>query len=136
MRCVVRFPAWLLLAAAPLPGLAQSPVVSANYELARPATAWGTGQPAIGLSVQAGQPWFGRVGLERGLHTEQWAVGAGYRWTDGQSLLLQVTRGRGPEGLGLAVRYDWPRYYLRLSYDPRLGEGSQDMLRFSAGVRF
>jgi hypothetical protein len=34
------------------------------------------------------------------------------------------------------VSYDWPRYFVRLSYDPGLNPVMQDKLRFSAGVRF
>ena len=63
-------------------------------------------------------------------------IGGGYRWSDGQSLSLHVTGGRGPERLGLSVSYDWPRYFVRLSYDSGLNPVPQDRLRFSAGVRF
>jgi hypothetical protein len=59
-------------------------------------------------------------------------MGGGYRWSDGQSLSLQVTGGRA---LGLQVSYDWPRYFVRLSYDSKLNLNPPD-LRFSAGMRF
>jgi hypothetical protein len=64
-------------------------------------------------------------------------VGGGYRFGDGQSLSLQLSRARGPlPRLGLAVGYDWPRYFLRFTYDQGLNLTPADSLRFSAGVRF
>jgi hypothetical protein len=50
---------------------------------------------------------------------------------------MHVTRQFGQERLGLAVRYDWDRAYLRLSYEsPVRAIGAPDRLRFSAGMRF
>ncbi|MGE4240425.1 hypothetical protein [Ramlibacter sp.] len=89
-----------------------------------------------GLSLEAGQTWFARVGLGTALDNEVLSLGAGYRWRDGQSVSMQFLRSRGQDRVGLAVRYDWPQYYLRLSYDPRWGDTAPDMLRFSAGMRF
>ncbi len=37
---------------------------------------------------------------------------------------------------GLSIAYDWPRYFVRIAYDPQVNFTSQDMLRLSAGVRF
>jgi hypothetical protein len=60
----------------------------------------------------------------------------GYRWSDGQALSLQLAgAGRGSR-LGLAVRYEWPRYFVRLSYETGINPTPQDNLRFSAGIRF
>jgi hypothetical protein len=99
-----------------------------------------------GLSFEAGRNWFAEVGLGRGLqlHPEPasaasggvLSVSGGYRWTDGQALSMQLTGGRGADRLGLAVSYDWPRYFVRLSYDSRFNLVPTDTLRFSAGVRF
>lgn len=99
-----------------------------------------------GLSLAAGRNWFAQVSVGRSLQQanilsgavagEALRIGGGYRWSDGQSLSLHVTGGRGPERLGLSVSYDWPRYFVRLSYDPGLNPVMQDKLRFSAGVRF
>ena len=90
-----------------------------------------------GLSLQAGQQWFARLGIGRGMDSEL-SVGGGYRFAGGNALSMHVTRQLGQERLGLAVRYDWAHaYYLRLSYDTRLGPaGPGDTLRFSAGLRF
>ena len=95
-----------------------------------------------GLSLEAGQQWFGRVGVGRtygalpGADGSLVSLAGGYRWSDGQSLSLQLTRSR-TERLGLAVRYDWPKYFVRVSYDLRLAtDPVPDTLRFSAGVRF
>ena len=99
-----------------------------------------------GLSLAAGRNWFAQVavgrslqhssGLPGSMQNDALKIGGGYRWSDGQSLSLHVTGGRGPERLGLSVSYDWPRYFVRLSYDPGLNPVPLDRLRFSAGVRF
>jgi hypothetical protein len=97
-----------------------------------------------GLSVAAGQNWFGEVAIGRSLQSGpddiagQAAahIGGGYRWSDGRALSLQLTGRRGGSRLGLSVNYDWPRYFVRLSYDPGLKPLPQDNLRFSAGMRF
>jgi hypothetical protein len=99
-----------------------------------------------GLSLAAGANWFAQVsvgrsvqydsGLVEAVPTEALRIAGGYRWANGQALSLQVTGGRGPERLGLSVSYDWPRYFVRLSYDPGLNPLPQDKVRFSAGMRF
>jgi hypothetical protein len=112
-------------------------------------------QPAIqssvdfygaGLSAEVGRSWFGQVGVGRSLQNTVSAAGAppvlslagGYRFGGGQALSLQLSRGRGSgsdQRLGLAVNYDWPRYFVRFSYD-RMNLLPQDNLRVSAGLRF
>jgi hypothetical protein len=131
---------------------------SANYDLTRPnVPTWDTdlvprgagfaiGSARVvpsfgnvsgaGLSVEAGRQWFGRLTIGRSVESEGVALGGGYRWGDGQSVSMQLSRGMGSERLGLAVRYDWPRYYVRVGYEMRVRDGISDTLRFSAGVRF
>jgi hypothetical protein len=90
-----------------------------------------------GLSLEAGEKWFARAGIGRSLDSDVLSVGAGYRFARGDALSMHVTRQFGQERLGLAVRYDWQRSYLRLSYEqPLRTPGAVDRLRFSAGVRF
>lgn len=90
-----------------------------------------------GLSLQAGQRWFARVGVGRSLEADVMSVGGGYRFNGGDSLSMHVTRQLGQERLGLALRYDRAQAYLRLSYEATLRPMSgADTLRFSAGVRF
>jgi hypothetical protein len=90
-----------------------------------------------GLSLQAGERWFARVGVGRSLETDVVSMGGGYRFANGQALSMHVTRQLGQERLGLAVRYDWTHSYLRLAYEaPLRPMGGTDTLRFSAGVRF
>jgi len=109
-----------------------------------PVASWGAVRMAAtgsssgnGLSLEAGQKWFARAGLGRSLESGMMSVGAGYRFAGGDALSMQVMRQLGQERLGLAVRYDWQRSYLRLSYEQptRTAPGSAD-LRFSAGMRF
>ena len=145
-----------LLAAAPLlPAGAQG--MAADYTLTRPAwvpepeltprqplaavgpvrlSAAGS-HTGSGLSLEAGEKWFARAGIGRSLDSEVLSVGAGYRFADGNALSMHMTRQLGQERLGLAVRYDWSRSYLRLSYEaPTRPIGGADTLRFSAGMRF
>ena len=89
-----------------------------------------------GLSLQAGQRWFARVGVGRSLEADVMSVGGGYRFNGGDSLSMHVTRQLGQERLGLALRYDRAQAYLRLSYEPLRPMSGADTLRFSAGVRF
>lgn len=146
----------LLTAAGATPWVAQAQSFSANYDLTRPvavsygdtdlmpgargigfgqvrlAPAFGIGSGA-GLSLEAGEAWFGRLTVGRTVETDMLAIGGGYRFRDGQAVSMQFTRGT-QDRLGLAVRYDWPRYYVRVGIDR---EGSMpDILRFSAGMRF
>ncbi|MCC2677033.1 MAG: hypothetical protein K0R58_3980 [Ramlibacter sp.] len=146
--------AGLLLAGA---GVAQAQAPSANYDLTVPsllsAPEFTPEQPLFevgpvrlagarssdgsGLSLEAGRSWFARVGVGRSLDSEVLSVGGGYRFRAGDALSMHVTRQLGQERLGLAVRYDWQRSYLRLSYEtPDRSFGLPDRLRFSAGVRF
>jgi hypothetical protein len=142
-----------LLAAAPALGLAQG--FTADYDIARlagpelqfrvaPAFALGGEALGAGLTLQSSRNWFGQVGLSQApgnlinhSTSDMVNLGGGYRFSAGQSLSLQVSRARGPlPRLGLSVGYDWPRYFLRFSYDQGLNLTPQDSLRFSAGVRF
>jgi hypothetical protein len=53
-----------------------------------------------------------------------------------QSISLQLVRDRRASSLGLAVSYDWPRYFVRVGLDQRSSLMPQETLRFSAGMRF
>ena len=148
------FTAGLVLAAA---AAVQAQPVSANYDLTVPSLlsapeftpehpmfelgpvrlAGARSSDGSGLSLEAGRSWFARVGVGRSLDSEVVSLGGGYRFRAGDALSMQVTRQLGQERLGLALRYDWPRSYLRLSSDtPDRAIGLPDRLRFSAGMRF
>jgi hypothetical protein len=123
------------MAIAALPGLALAETVTADYALA-PAIGLGGEPSGTGLSLRAGRNWFGQVGLAS---NDVMNLAGGYRWANGQSLSLQLSRGRGAgQRLGLAVNYDWPHYFVRFSYD----QGAfwnlvpQENVRLSAGIRF
>ncbi len=53
-------------------------------------------------------------------------------------LLLKrgLVEGESIERAGLSVAYDWPRWFLRVSYDPKVNFTPQDMWRFAFGTRF
>jgi hypothetical protein len=119
----------------------------ADYRLrVGPAVTLGGAAPGAGLSLQGNRNWFGLVGLSHGPTSQLnhagsndiMALEGGYRWGNGQSLSLQLSRARGPSSrLGLAVNYDWPHYFVRFSYDPPgFTLSPADSLRLSAGVRF
>lgn len=159
MQCLIRLRTVMYVAVfATASAFAQAQGFTADYDIARssstdepspvrlaPALSLG-GESQGGLSLQAGRNWFGQVGLSQGAvnwmaqasTTDILNVAGGYKWTNGQSLSLQLSKGRGAgQRLGLALNYDWPHYFVRFSYD----QGSltlmpQDSLRFSAGVRF
>lgn len=157
-RTLLRLPACLLaagLAGACLQARAQ--LLSPSYDLTVPALLaepdlpmqaslplWGPVRLAAaqsmtgsGLSLEAGHKWFARAGVGSSLETGFVNIGGGYRFPGGEALSMHITRQLGQEGLGLAVRYDWHRSYLRLSYEtPVRSLGVPDRLRFSAGVRF
>jgi hypothetical protein len=138
-------------------GVGQAQALSANYELTVPSVlsapeltpvspllnlgpvrlAAARSSDGNGLSLEAGRSWFARVGVGRSLDSDVVSVGGGYRFDAGDALSMHVTRQLGQERLGLAVRYDLQRSYLRLSYEtPDRAIGLPDRLRFSAGIRF
>ncbi len=47
-----------------------------------------------------------------------------------------LVEGESIERTGLSVAYDWPRWFLRLSYDPLVNFTPQDMWRLAFGTRF
>lgn len=53
-------------------------------------------------------------------------------------LLLKrgLVEGERIERAGLSVAYDWPRWFVRLSYDPKVNFTVQDMWRLAGGTRF
>lgn len=47
-----------------------------------------------------------------------------------------LVEGEHIERTGLSVAYDWPRWFLRLSYDPKVNFTTQNMWRLAGGTRF
>ena len=119
-------------------GRALAAGVALGAVTAAPAQTLSSRYDGTGLSLEAGRNWFARVDVGRSLESSDVvSIGGGYRFEAGDALSMHVTRQLGQERLGLAVRYDWQRSYLRLSYEaPDRAFGLPDRLRFSAGVRF
>jgi hypothetical protein len=44
--------------------------------------------------------------------------------------------GRSIEQWGVSLGYDWPRWFVRVAWDPKANFGPDNMLRFSTGLRF
>ena len=47
-----------------------------------------------------------------------------------------LVNGEPVRRIGLSVGYDWPRYFVRAAYDPKVNFTPQDMWRLSVGTRF
>jgi len=47
-----------------------------------------------------------------------------------------LVEGAQIQRLGFSLGYDWPRYFVRLAYDPLVNFSTQDMWRLSVGTRF
>lgn len=159
-RTLSRLPAGLVAGVLAFACLwSQAQVLSADYTLTAPAflgeiepdpptraslLLWGPFRLAAsasmtgsGLSLEAGEKWFAKAGVGRSTEAEFLSLAGGYRFAGGDSLSMHVTRQLGHEGLGLSVRYDWRRSYLRLGYEtPVRSQNLPDRLRFSAGLRF
>ena len=129
MRFIARSLSVLLLAAAAVPCAALAQSFEANYELTRPVAAdtdllplagglrFGNVRVASafspsaaaggGLSLEAGKSWFGRFTVGRSIETDMIAIGGGYRWRDGESVSLQLSRGAvvGVAGSAVVLRF-------------------------------
>ena len=61
---------------------------------------------------------------------------------DDERLTLDLLAKRGLvagvpiQRFGVSVVYDWPRYFMRVAWDPLVNFTQQDMLRLSVGTRF
>jgi hypothetical protein len=140
-------PSYTVAGALVWPAFAYGQAFTADYALGslriQPAIQSSVDFYGAGLSAEVGRSWFGQVGVGRSLQNtvsagapQVLSLAGGYRFGGGQALSLQLSRGRGSDQrLGLAVNYDWPRYFVRFSYN-RMNLLPQDNLRVSAGLRF
>ncbi len=63
---------------------------------------------------------------------------------NGQKIILDVYSKNGPKDMqnqaigatGISLTYDWPTYFARLAYDPKVNFSQDNMTRFSIGMRF
>jgi hypothetical protein len=91
---------------------------------------------------------------------DSYTVYGGYKWPDGTALSLSLIRdnrlplperqrltvdllakqgtvdGQFIRRAGLTVTYDWPRWFVRAAYDPKVNFTAQNMVRLSVGTRF
>lgn len=73
---------------------------------------------------------------QRHLHLTWRAVLAGqHRLTLDLLAKRGLVDGERIERVGASVTYDWPRWFLRAAWDPKVNFTQQDMLRLSAGLR-
>ncbi|MBG9386736.1 hypothetical protein [Caenimonas aquaedulcis] len=147
MRAAILTPLRAPLAAVVLacPFTANAQAFAADYSI-HPALVKSESFSGAGLSLNAGLNWYAQVAVGRGAQyspvtsgpgsADALSIAGGYRWDNGQSLSLQLTGGRGADRLGLSLSYDWPRYFVRLSYDSKFMLTPAETLRFSAGMKF
>ena len=127
------------------PVTAGAQAFAADYSI-HPALVQSESFSGAGLSLNAGLNWYAQVAVGRSAQyspmpsapasADALSIAGGYRWSNGQSLSLQLTGARGADRLGLSVSYDWPRYFVRLSYDSKFMLAPSETLRFSAGMKF
>lgn len=61
---------------------------------------------------------------------------------DGDRLTLDLLHKQGTvdgiyvRRIGASITYDWPRWFVRAAWDPKVNFTAQDMVRFSVGTRF
>lgn len=60
----------------------------------------------------------------------------GHRLTADLLLKRGLVENEAIRRAGLSLAYDWPRWFVRLSYDPKVNFTSQDMWRLTGGTRF
>jgi hypothetical protein len=106
--------------------------------------------PNDSYSVSGGYRWQEAATLsfllvrDNRLHPDQQHLHLIYRTSlaDAHRLTLDVLLKSGLvddekiERTGLSLTYDWPRWFVRMTYDPRANFSSQDLLRLVTGVRF
>jgi len=107
--------------------------------------------PNDAITLQAGRRWAGGDALTLLLvadnreHPDQRHLHLNWRGSrpghERLTLDLLAKRGTLDDGqriarLGVSATYDWPRWFLRAAWDPKVNFTAQDMLRLSAGARF
>jgi hypothetical protein len=106
--------------------------------------------PNDSYSVSGGYRWHESESLsfllvrDNRLHPDQQHLHLIYRTPlpDGHRLTLDLLLKRGLveneyiERTGLSIAYDWPRWFVRLSYDPKANFTPQDLWRLAVGTRF
>ncbi len=74
---------------------------------------------------------------ERHLHAiYRQAVGSGQRLTVDVLHKRGLVEGASIRKTGASITWDWPRYFLRLAYDPKVNFTNEDMWRLALGTRF
>ena len=64
------------------------------------------------------------------------ALADGQRFTLDALYKKGLVDGEPIKRLGLSATYDWPRFFARVAYDPKVNFTSQDMMRVQVGARF
>ena len=73
---------------------------------------------------------------QRHFHVQYRTPVAGRRLVVDLLLKRGIVDGAMVHRAGLSVGYDWPRFFVRAAWDPKVNFTAQDMLRVQAGTRF
>lgn len=89
------------------------------------------------LSLQ----WVRQGSTELGQRTVHLVYGTAMPGNQTLKLGVSAISGWEPAGgsqqrIGLSVGYDWPRYFVKLAYDPQVNFTAKDQVRVSLGTRF
>lgn len=106
--------------------------------------------PNDSYSISGGYRWQGAASLsfllvrDNRLHPDQQHLHLIYRTplADAHRLTIDILLKSGLvddekiERAGLSITYDWPRWFVRVTYDPNANFTPQDLLRLVTGARF
>jgi hypothetical protein len=114
------------------------PYANLNFD---PNDAW---MVSLGRRDPSGEVFYLQQVRDNRLNPDQRHVHAYYRTplSDGQRITVDLLHKTGLVGdtlihkWGLAVIYDWPRFFISVAYDPKVNFTTDNMLRTSAGFRF
>ena len=99
---------------------------------------------SVGKRDASGEVFYLQQVRDNRLNPDQQHIHAYYRKPlgEGQRITVDLLHKTGLVGdtlihkWGVAVIYDWPRFFVSVAYDPKVNFSADNMLRTSAGFRF